>query len=235
MNIRIRAIFCVLVAFICVIPLVSCGDDEEQIPAKVKASSTGTFIDERDGQVYNWVRYGNLEWMAQNFAYTDNNTDITIYLDYDEHETNLSSTRNLAKYGRLYSFGAAMRLCPEGWRLPTDADWQNLEQQLGMSASDVSKREWRGNIMHNMVSLYEDPCDLNLLLGGYYTTHTIMSTSGWRFMGNYGFYWTSTKDEEKAGEMYFYRKFRYNTNAVYRESMEMEGQKLSVRYVRDAR
>jgi len=235
MKIRVRSIVWALFVLSCTIPLVSCSDDDDDVPAKVKASATGTFTDERDGQVYNWVRYGNLEWMAQNFAYTDDGTDVTIYLDYDERESNVTTPRSLQKYGRLYSYGAAMRLCPEGWRLPTDADWQNLEQQLGMSAADTNKREWRGNIMHNMVSLYEDYCDLNLLLGGYYTTHTIMGTSGWRFMGNYGFYWTSSRDEEKGGEYYFYRKFLYNRNEVYRESMEMEGQKLSVRYVRDAK
>lgn len=235
MNIRFKSLVWLTAAFVCTMPLVSCGDDDESVPAKVKASASGTFTDERDGQVYNWVRYGNLEWMAQNFAYTDNSTDVTIYLDYFDHEGNPSSTKSLAKYGRLYSFGAAVRLCPEGWRLPTDADWQNLEQLMGMSATDAGKREWRGNIMHSMVSMYDDPCDLNLLLGGYYTTHTIMGTSGWRFMGNYGFYWTSSRDEEKSGEYYFYRKFLYNRNEVYRESMEMEGQKLSVRYVRDAR
>ena len=217
------------------VSLSSCSSDEETIPSKVKATTAGTFTDERDGTVYNWVRYGNLDWMAQNFAYTDGGSDVTVYLDYDEHEDNPNSLRNVPKYGRLYSYGAAKRLCPEGWRLPTDADWQSLEQQLGMSASDAAKREWRGNIMHSMVSFFEDPCDLNLLLGGYYTTHTIMATSGWRFMGNYGFYWTGTHDEEKGGEYYFYRKFFYNNNGVYRESMETEGQKLSVRYVRDAR
>ena len=223
------------VAALMSVTVISCGDDDDKIPDKVKAAATGTFTDERDGTVYNWVRYGNLEWMAQNFAYTDGQTDVSIYLDDDEHERNRESTRNLAKYGRLYSLGAAKRLCPEGWRIPTDADWQNLEQQMGMSAADAAKREWRGNVMHSMVSFYEDPCDLNLLLGGYYTNHTIMSTSGWRFMGNFGFYWTSTKHEEKGGEFYFYRKFFYNYNGVYRESTETENLKMSVRYVRDAR
>ena len=218
---RYKSMIWVLMTLICMGFLSACDDKEDEVPAKVPATSTGTFVDERDG--------------SQNFAYTDGLSDVTIYLDYDEHEANPSSKRNLAKYGRLYSFGAAKRLCPEGWRLPTDEDWQSLEQQLGMSAGDAAKREWRGNIMHNMVSLYEDPCDLNLLLGGYYTTHTIMSTSGWRFMGNYGFYWTSSKDPQKEGEYYFYRKFFYNRNEVFRESMETEGQYLSVRYVRDAR
>ena len=166
------------------VSLSSCSSDEETIPSKVKATTAGTFTDERDGTVYNWVRYGNLDWMAQNFAYTDGGSDVTVYLDYDEHEDNPNSLRNVPKYGRLYSYGAAKRLCPEGWRLPTDAEWQSLEQQLGMSASDAAKREWRGNIMHSMVSFFEDPCDLNLLLGGYYTTHTIMATSGWRASGS---------------------------------------------------
>ena len=49
-------------------------------------------------------------------------------------------------YGLLYTYEAALQAVPEGWRLPTDEDWEKLERALGMAASELDKtNEWRGN------------------------------------------------------------------------------------------
>ena len=49
-------------------------------------------------------------------------------------------------YGLLYTYEAALQAIPEGWRLPTDEDWEKLERALGMSAAELDKtNEWRGN------------------------------------------------------------------------------------------
>ena len=48
--------------------LTSCSDDDDAV-AKVAPSATGTYTDPRDGNEYRWVRYGNLEWLADNFRY----------------------------------------------------------------------------------------------------------------------------------------------------------------------
>jgi len=210
----------------------SCSDDSDSVPAKIPATAKGTWTDARDGHEYRWVRYGNTDWMADNFQYK---TALSrIYISYVDDEVNPESERNLAKYGRLYSYSDALAACPEGWRLPTDEDWQQLEQYLGMSKADAQATDWRGDIARNMTSVKGDECDLNLLLGGYYTTHTIMSTPEYRFMGVFAFYWTSTQDTSKEGKYYFYRKLTYARNSVYRQSMEPEAQFLNVRYVRDA-
>lgn len=50
------------------------------------------------------------------------------------------------KYGYLYTFEAAKKAVPAGWRLPTDEDWKKLEANLGMSASEIGLLDqWRGN------------------------------------------------------------------------------------------
>ncbi len=41
---------------------------------------------------------------------------------------------NIEIYGNLLSYDDAVASTPEGWRLPTDEDWQKLEQALGMDA-----------------------------------------------------------------------------------------------------
>ena len=49
-------------------------------------------------------------------------------------------------YGLLYTYEAALQAVPEGWRLPTDEDWEKLERALGMSATEIAKtNEWRGD------------------------------------------------------------------------------------------
>jgi uncharacterized protein (TIGR02145 family) len=38
---------------------------------------------------------------------------------------------NCEKYGRLYSLEAAKKVCPEGWYLPADEDWDELVRTAG--------------------------------------------------------------------------------------------------------
>lgn len=75
---------------------------------------------------------------------------------------------------------------------------------------------------------------LNLQFGGYYTSYLGSYDPHYWYLGSYGFYWTSTKDESKDGEYYFYRKISYHSDQVYRQSMEPKAYMLSVRFVRDA-
>lgn len=205
---------------------ISCSNDEEN-QEMIPASAKGTFTDSRDGNSYGWVRYGNLEWMSENFRYDmKDDSNCQLYLNADD------SPVDPMVYGRLYTYSGAVNACPDGWRLPTDDDWKSLEKVFGMSDSEADGREWRGNVAGLMLSMYGEKTDFNILLAGYFTQNTTAQTNGWRHLGSYGFYWTATKEPEK-GTFYYYRKFIYNSKSIYRESME-PGNMLSVRYVRDA-
>ena len=60
--------------------------------------------------------------------------------------TELKNGHYSETYGLLYTYEAALQAVPEGWRLPTDEDWEKLERALGMAASELDKtNEWRGN------------------------------------------------------------------------------------------
>jgi uncharacterized protein (TIGR02145 family) len=68
------------------------------------------------------------------------------YYVYGYKGTNLQqaqSTAGYATYGALYNWKAARNICPDGWRLPTDADWQEMEKALGMNSSEVDLSGWR--------------------------------------------------------------------------------------------
>ncbi len=49
-----------------------------------------------------------------------------------------------SQYGTLYTYEAAKKAAPNGWHLPTDEEWKQLEKYLGMSTSEADKSVWRG-------------------------------------------------------------------------------------------
>jgi uncharacterized protein (TIGR02145 family) len=115
-----------------------------------------SFTDTRNNRTYKTALIGNKCWMAENLnvgqlinisTQQTNNGTIEKYC-YDNNEENCST------YGALYQWDEAMNysgsggspgICPEGWHLPTDQEWQQMEISLGMSATDAAlSNTWRG-------------------------------------------------------------------------------------------
>ncbi len=109
-----------------------------------------------DGNVYPAVQIGGQCWMAENLrttTYNDGNPipqvtedDAWIFLNsgaWSNYENNAGYD---ASYGKLYNWYAAANpnMCPQGWHVPSDAEWQQLELALGMPASEVNIVGYRG-------------------------------------------------------------------------------------------
>ena len=78
------------------------------------------YIDKRDNQQYNLVRFDDDKWwFAENLRF-----DIEGSWCYDD---NLDSCK---KFGRLYNWEVAMKACPEGWVLPSEDDWIELAESF---------------------------------------------------------------------------------------------------------
>lgn len=75
------------------------------------------FYDERDGQLYDLVKIGNHVWFQRNYAYQ---ADTNCWLMDDPEAT-------VDKYGYLYTWDKAVELVPDGFRLPTEDDFFELD------------------------------------------------------------------------------------------------------------
>ena len=94
-----------------------CKKNSDETPAG--PSPDGYFTDSRDGRRYPYVIIDDQVWMAKNLIY---NTDNSLWYE--------NKIENGYVYGRLYDWETACKVCPSGWHLPSDAEWQRLVDVL---------------------------------------------------------------------------------------------------------
>jgi len=88
-------------------------------------TSCDTFTDPRDGKVYSKVRIGSQVWMADNLAYKPETGSVAPLSPESENY--------VQAYGYIYDWNTASRVCPQGWHLPSNEEWQILIEELGGS------------------------------------------------------------------------------------------------------
>lgn len=150
------------------------------------------------------ITIGNRTWMKKNVAIPAPNS---FWYERDS----AGNTNN----GRLYFFSSALSVCPKGWHLPTDAEWQELINQFG------------GDSLAGMDLQEGGKSGLNLPLSGYRSANSKNDLFGKK--GEQGFYWTSTvKGEQTAFARCFTRSSPVITDTYYRRANAF-----SVRFVKD--
>jgi uncharacterized protein (TIGR02145 family) len=153
-----------------------CGGDNSSC-SEPEFSECGDDIT-HDGYDYSTVLIGEQCWFAENCRYLPEvspssegtnywNETAPYYYVYGYEGTDVASamsTSNYATYGVLYNWPAVMTegICPSGWHIPSDGEWQTMEISLGMSEADAASEGWRG-----------------FPVGDY-----MKSTSGWNNNGN---------------------------------------------------
>ncbi len=179
-------------------------------------ADSGTFVDSRDNHEYQWVKIGEQIWMAENLAYIpddvcelDSQCGTWIY-DYSGEG---SYGVNYQIYGCLYDWETAQQVCPEGWHLPSDEEWMELERHLGMEEIELDRFACRGEIELNiggeLASTNTDFWDESWIRSNETGFTAIPSgardiryTKGEFYflgLGSSAYYWTDTAyDEEQA-------------------------------------
>jgi uncharacterized protein (TIGR02145 family) len=104
----------------------------ESLPETQETSSVKsyeTLTDDRDGKTYRVITIGGRHWMAENL----------------NHQTSGSwcyngNYYNCEKYGSLYDWYKAINVCPSGWHLPTEAEWNELIMVAGGGEGAVARK-----------------------------------------------------------------------------------------------
>ena len=122
------------------------------------AEETVPTVTDVDGNVYQTITIGDQEWMAGNLRvmhYRNGEIipNITNNFDWGGSSTGAYGVYNndeeyAASYGLLYNgyvVDDIRNIAPEGWHVPTDDEWKELEVALGMSQSEADQyNKWRG-------------------------------------------------------------------------------------------
>lgn len=213
--------------------------------SEIYAQAEEQFVDARDGKEYKTVKIGDQTWMAENLAWlpeihnsyelSEKKARYYVFACDSKDVKEAKATENYKKYGVLYNYKAAIKACPNGWHLPSDAEWTALE----LFISDL-----------------KDPNDLD------YTTRSdkggkdLKATHSWLDNGNgtdkYGFaglaaganwggdfdylgwmtkIWT-TFDKKSELDFYFYRQLSSEGDDIHRTDAPSD-YGFSVRCIKD--
>ena len=193
-------------------------------------------VDSRDGISYSTVLIGSQCWMAENIRYVTTSGSWS-------NPTNL----NLS-YGRLYDWATAMNIpatnntnlwggsdvghqgiCPIGWHIPSDFEWNQMEMELGMAHSDTATQGYRyihGTYMKSTIGWTSgngtNSSGINAFPVGYYN-------SGFSDLGLDAVFWSSTEYWPTLG---WIRGLSYGNSGV-RRTDGYKDQGMSCRCVKD--
>ena len=216
-----------------------------------------------DGNVYKTVKLGNQVWMAENLRttrYADGTpiplgTEASLGVAYRYCPDNESA--NVDDYGYLYNWSAVMNgsasseanpsgvqgICPDGWHVPSDAEWTQLENYVssqsqyvcGSSTSKIAKA------LASEVGWYNNT--ENCAVGDNPSTNNATGFSArpaGHYYGSYGYFgyganfWSATQNDSYYA---YNRGLDYNNGSVSRSNDSKNGgykvDGYSVRCVRD--
>jgi len=178
--------------------------------------------DERDGQDYNTVLIGDQCWMAENL-------NIGTMIDGSQNMTNNqviekfcynNDPSNCLTYGGLYQWDemlqyvtsqGAQGICPSGWHIPTDDEWDELTDYLGGSGVAGGKMKESSSAHWNSPNTgATNSSGFAALPGGYRAA----STSLFYDLGRNGYFWSSTEDDASYS---WFRILGDNYENVYRD------------------
>jgi uncharacterized protein (TIGR02145 family) len=191
-------------------------------------------VTDYDGNVYNIIAIGNQVWLKENLKslhYTDGTEipDVAVYGD-DEGMADI--------YGRLYTWDATMRnsteegvqgIAPDGWHIPSDTEWIELENFLGGASIAGGKMKTAGTEHWSSPNTGADNSSgFSGLPAGEFDAH--YSPNIFQLLNTHAVFWTSTEvNSTKARERYL----SYDNKACSQYDWYKE-MKYSIRCIRNA-
>ena len=179
--------------------------------------------DDRDGQMYDFVKVGDDVWMAENLNY-NYNVGSAKSMCYDDEP------KNCEKYGRLYTWSAAMDsaakfsndckncgfyssaessvkagsdpmrgVCPEGWHMPSVGEWQDVVSASGKASGSAapyfkSTTDWLVN--EDVDGNGADEMGMNILPAGEFVTNKLRTE--YQSLHEKTYFWTSLEMSDQG-------------------------------------
>jgi uncharacterized protein (TIGR02145 family) len=201
--------------------------------------------------------------MAQNLRVTQYRNGEAIPTDFDDEEwselstgafslpengvagitTGAPSMEDIRTYGLLYNWYAATDsrgLCPEGWHVPSDEEWMELELLLGIDSNEIAATGPRGTNQGGMLKetgtiYWSSPNTGATNETGFSALATGGRSSSPDFRGEYWYrgerstWWTAT---EYHTTFSFTRGVRYMDSAIHRDGVRRQSG-MSIRCIMD--
>ena len=194
--------------------LYKCVDDSK-IYLKIPVS--------HEGEDYEAVLIGTQTWLARNLNYAVSGSKCG-----DGSSLSDDNTASCDTYGRLYNWATAMALpnncnttscsgqiqsphqgvCPDGWHLPSDAEWDILVNFAG--GEDIAGFKLKAGSGWNSNGSERDDYGFSALPGGG------SSSGSFTTVGENGRWW-SASENENYGFSAYNRRIYYLTSKVFRD------------------
>jgi uncharacterized protein (TIGR02145 family) len=181
--------------------------------------------DARDEKLYRYAEIGTQTWMAENLNYNASGSRCSD-----------NNTANCTQYGRLYNWATAMAgaassaaipsgvkgVCPEGWHLPSDGEWDLLMTSVG--GSNTAGAKLKATSGWNSNGNGTDEYGFSALPGGNGD-----SNGNFGGVGGYGGWRSATEGDSSFA---YLRRMHYDVSYVTRDSYS-KSNLFSVRCVKD--
>lgn len=196
------------------------------------SSKDPIFTDPRDEGTYYTTTFDGKTWMKNNLYYSG------AGVSYEKSEA------MDAIFGRYYTWSEAVSACPDGWHLPSDAEFTALANALAPKGTTFSEKE---NFTGVAGGLMVDAKFLGTRMWEYWPQVKITNETGFstlpvgyatdpgdapKFTGldSYATFWTSDSESDETG---FCRYIYVKQNDILVGARDKESFRASVRCVKD--
>lgn len=212
--------------FVLTISMSSCSKENS------KSLNFGS-VSDKEGNIYKTIEIGNQTWMAEDLNSTmfSNGDPVANLVDNTEWSSSVSGAychiggRYDGKFYNWYAISDPRNLCPTGWHIPDNTDWNTLFEFVGTSGTAAPKlkevgiynwNEWK-NVNTNETGFSALPT------GGRY------NNGSYNGVGMGVAYWSKT--EASSNESYTWKLVVNST--VFENQKRPKDYGFSVRCVKD--
>lgn len=209
-----------VLALISLLPVLAWGKGKTVTTNSNMSKNNSNTVIDVDSNVYHTVKIGKQTWMLENLRVTRFRNGKPLFNIKDSVRWSILNTAAFCSYnndsslvkthGYLYNWYAVadtQKICPKGWHVPSDADWNILEEYLGGTTVCGGKMKDTSSVWQNSLGGTNESgyCGFP---SGCRTNKGVFNSFGY-----YGLWWSSTENYTSYA---WYRCINYNSTDLFR-------------------